>query len=79
MYICTCHQQNICDAVDVNSFERVVNISVHLSKLVLSIIGFLEWLTGPDGGRIDGQHSNMFDKSKTSPVTQHGAHRLVAN
>jgi len=40
MYICTCYQQNICDAVDVNSFERVVNISVHPQQTGFEYDGF---------------------------------------
>ena len=53
--VVTDYQQDTDDAVDVNSFERAVNSSVHPLQNGSQFDGqsLLEWLTGPDGGRID--------------------------
>ena len=48
-------QQDIHDAVDVSSSEHVVNSSIHPQQAGFQFDGqsFQDWLTGPDGGRID--------------------------
>jgi len=79
--VATDYQQDIHDAVDISSSERVANSSIHNQQTGFQFDGqsFQQWLTGPDGGRIDMRSAQQHVRQIRNIIGRTGHVDLLLN